>query len=404
MNPARSDRRWLFVLAWSPSAVGGVSQVVLNMIAHSEHSLGFSPMLVVNDWSAVTNRNISFDPCPTFRARVITPLDHGNPVRTLFSYLLRLPGQLVRLRRLIRRERIDVINPHFPDLSALTWLLAARSIGRRVRPRVVLAFHGQDAVHAVATGGLTRTIWKLIFRLADDVVACSEGVATQLLERFRIPAAKVTVVDNGIDADVLAREAAAAPAHQITQPYILSLGTFEPKKGHDTLIKAFEAIQPYHPDLQLVLAGRAGTPAYMQALQSIREGCGAANRIHFLQDLQHGDAMGLLARARAFALASRVEPFGIAILEAMALGKPVVVTQVCGIVARFGTESFSATVPPDDAARLALALERVLADLPTASAKSVEVARLAATRFSWPRVLENWPGRQRPRTETSVSS
>lgn len=384
--------------------MGGVSQVVINMIGHAEQSLGFSPILLINDWSSVTEEVVPFDLCPAFRLRVITPRDDGNALRTFFSYLLRLPAQMLALRRLIRRERIDVINPHFPDLSALTWLLAARSFRRSERPRVVLAFHGQDAVEAMEGGVFTWSLWKIVFWLADHVVACSDDVAARLASRFRINPRKLRVVDNGIDTRLLAAEAAIEPVHAVRAPYILSLGTFELKKGHDTLIKAFSAIADRHPDVHLVIAGRAASSEYLQNLESIRRSSPSAERIHLLRDLDHAEAMRLLARAKAFALASRIEPFGIAILEAIALARPVVVTAVCGIVRRFGEKAFSGIVPPDDAASLAASLDRVLSNQSAESARLEETARHAAEHFSWPRVLGKWPESQLRRTETSLSS
>lgn len=384
--------------------MGGVSQVVLNMIAHARQCLGHEPMLIVNDWKAVTESPLAFEKCPASRMRIITPLDAGNPVWTLGSYLARLPGQIMALRRLIRREKVAVINPHFPDLSALTWILAARSFLGPHRPRVVLAFHGQDAMQAISGGWLATQLWKLIFRLVDHVVACSADIADRLSVRFDVNPEALRVVDNGIDPVLLSSEATGEPAHEIGSPYILSLGTFEPKKGHDILLNAFDAIQQRHADLGLVIAGRAGSPEYMEQLESMRKTSPAAARILFLHDLDHAEAMRLLSRARIFALASRIEPFGIAILEAIALGKPVVVTTSCGIVSRVGDGAFTGTVSSDDPIALAASLDSALTHLANLSPGLNETARRVSAEFSWPQVLKQWPERQLPKTETSFSS
>jgi glycosyltransferase involved in cell wall biosynthesis len=141
----------------------------------------------------------------------------------------------------------------------------------------------------------------------------------------------VRVVHNAIDSVACRRTARRTPlpdaleAHQ----YLLSVGKFETKKGHDVLIGSYERIAPSHPNLSLVIIGGSGP-----ALAACRELVAASpfkERMLLCCDAPHDSTLAAIARATVYTLPSRRERFGIVILEAAALAIPVVASLVGGI-------------------------------------------------------------------------
>jgi glycosyltransferase involved in cell wall biosynthesis len=112
-------------------------------------------------------------------------------------------------------------------------------------------------------------------------------------------------------------------------PYILFLGRLNPKKGPDLLLDAFQAVSVRRPDLHLVMAG-PGDPAYIQRLRS-RADSACASRIHWPGMLQGEAKWGAFRGAKLFALPSHQENFGIAIVEALACGVPVLISTAVNI-------------------------------------------------------------------------
>lgn len=388
MTETPGRQGWLYVLPWALGTTGGVTQVVANMVRWTQDSLGHRPVVLVNDWAAPVPVRGPADHCVTYHARVNSPWPGFRRLRSLLAFPLRLRGQWLTLGKLLTDADVRVINIHFPDLSALSWILIARC--HVLRPRVVLAFHGLDAKAAMQSGWIGRMLWKLTLQAADRVVGCSASVIADVRSIADLPEEAIQVLDNGVDGERIRRLATSALPRGLSGPYLLSLGTFEHKKGHDVLLTAFARVRKSFPGLSLVIAGRTGTPEAMGELEAIRRQVDAGTQVVFLRDLDHESAMALIGGAQLFVSASRVEPFGIAILEAAVLGCPVVATTACGVVHRLGVGAFAAVVPPGDPERLADAIVGVLGDIGRFKADAEFNAPATEGRFSWQHILQTW--------------
>jgi glycosyltransferase involved in cell wall biosynthesis len=201
----------------------------------------------------------------------------------------------------------------------------------------------------------------------------SHAVADEVAEHFGVGSDRVAVVAPGIELPVAPPLPPAGG-----RPYVLALGTTEPRKDLPGLVVAFDRMAGAQPDLELRIAGPAGwgEDALTLAIATATH----RTRIHRLGWVADRDA--LLAGATVFAYPSRYEGFGFPPLEAMAAGVPVVSTRTGAIPEVLGDAAL--LVPVGDVDALAGALERLVIDADERRrlivAGSARVARYPWTR------------------------
>ena len=165
---------------------------------------------------------------------------------------------------------------------------------------------------------------RYLYRFADAIISPSEGAALDLANFARMPRERVTVIPNPIDRDwitALSREPADHPwFHQSEIPVIVGLGELTHRKGFDTLIRAFSLLRSER-EVRLFIIGR-GTGR--SELEELALGLDLKDDVQFFGFLEN--PFPYLGRAHLFVQASRYEGFGLALLEALSLGVPVVAT------------------------------------------------------------------------------
>lgn len=195
-------------------------------------------------------------------------------------------------------------------------------------------------------------------RRGASVHTMSGFVRDEIVEHFGVEPERVHVVPGGIRASSATRADDRPTAVAEGWPYVLALGTVEPRKDLPTLVAAFDALADDHPDLRLVIAGADGWGA--EALTDAIATAAHRDRIVRLGWVEEHDRPGLLQSAAVYAYPSLYEGFGFPPLEAMSVGVPVVATrtgslpEVCGDAADL--------VPVDDMEALAQSLGQVLTD------------------------------------------
>ena len=233
-----------------------------------------------------------------------------------------------RTRAASRRFRPDVVYAHF---LVPTGLLAA--LGTRA-PLVVTA-HGRDVRNIGAFRGIGLAT-RLVVRRAAAVVAVSDYLRRELETKIPEARGKVEVVDCGVDLERFKVEAAPDPPARF-----LCLGSLTERKNVVRLANAFGLL-------------RGGTLTFVGdgSLRSELEG---RDRVTVVGKVPHEQVPGWIARSHVLCQPSLVEPFGLALLEAMAAGRSVVATRVGG-PPEFVTAGTGVLVDPTDEMEVARGL------------------------------------------------
>ncbi|MBC7263903.1 MAG: glycosyltransferase [Chloroflexi bacterium] len=240
-------------------------------------------------------------------------------LRGRVQYDLRL---IPRLSRIVRHERPSVVLSFLRYANAITVLAAAFS-----RPRPVIVLNEQNYPSAEMPRfrwlRFRRTAIRRLYAQADVITAISEGVASDLTTTFHVPHSRIAVIPNPVDVNrirLLAQEPVDHPWFNGDAPVIIAVGRLEAQKGYPDLIEAFSILQRDVPARLVVL----GEGSQREALEELAREKRLEDKVVFWGF--QSNPYRFMARADVFALSSLYEGFGNVIVEALALGLPVVAT------------------------------------------------------------------------------
>lgn len=228
-------------------------------------------------------------------------------------------------------------------------------------------------------------------RLAAGILVDAGPTREALVARYGADPARIDVVHLAADADFApaAPEAIAALRQQLDLPesarYLLHVGTIQPRKNLERLLRAFAQLLEFEPELRLILAGASGWGAEAEGLRAQAGELGLGDRLLLPGYLPRDQLPALYSGAEAFVLPSLYEGFGLPLVEAMACGTAVACSdgsclpEVAGDAALY--------FDPLDEMGMAELLQRLLVDEPLR--RKLEAAGLArAAEFSWDRAAE----------------
>lgn len=216
---------------------------------------------------------------------------------------------------------------------------------------------------------------------ADHVIAVSEATRQDLIELYQTPPEKISVLYHGVTPDFKPVTQADKLAevrrkyHLGQHPFILSVGTLQPRKNYRRLVQAFASLDPA---LALVIVGSKGWN-YADIFAEITRH-GLAERVHVLGFVADSDLPALYSAASLFVYPSLYEGFGLPILEAMACGTPVVASNQSALPEVVGEAGL--LVDPKDIEAMAAAMARVLGDT-SLRQTLVEAGPARAAQFTW---------------------
>jgi len=270
----------------------------------------------------------------------------------------RIARALARLGALVRADR-----PHVLHCNATSRIATyAGLVGRR---------RGVPVIWHVRVGDPEGLKDRAIASLMSRVVVNSDAVG----RRFPwLAPPRLRRVHNGVDVARLASARPARSVHPAGAVVVGSAGRFVPYKGFDDLLRAAAAVRDKHPTVRWTLVGDGPERA---RLEQLRDGLGLGDFVAFAG--WQTDVAPWLAALDVFVLPSHGEHFGRVLVEAMALGKPVVATDAGGVPEIVLDGETGLLVAPGDSAALAAAVGRLVDD-PAARDRLGEVRRQRAAR------------------------
>jgi glycosyltransferase involved in cell wall biosynthesis len=226
---------------------------------------------------------------------------------------------------------------------------------------------------------LSRVVPRSVAR-ADRVLADSEATRNDLTRLMDVAPEKVTVLYSGVDPrfhpepEPGERERLAARYGIGARPYVLSVGTVQPRKNYARLIRAFSQLPG---DVELLIGGGRGWLYEEVLVEAARH-----ERVRMLGFVADADLPALYRGAALFAFPSLYEGFGLPVLEAMACGVPVVCSNVSSLPEVAGEAAL--LVDPHDEAALTEAMQLGLTDKEL-RAEMVGQGLEQAAKFTWER-------------------
>ncbi len=279
----------------------------------------------------------------------------------------------LRLARLVRSGEWDVVHIHSPLPGAVA-RLAARTMLKAKRPSVMTTEHNRWETHRLPTRLLNRWTgrWDDIgFAVTDEVRESMGGAAGK----------RVTTLRHGIDVagvatarshrDIVRAELGLKPGEIV----VVTAANFRPQKDYPGLLRAARLLADREVPVRIVAIGQGPQEREVRAL---REEFELHDRV--LLTGYRDDAVRVMAACDVFTLASKWEGLPVALMEALALGLPVVATAVGGVAEQMHDGVDALLVPPGDPTALAAALERVVTD-PELRARLAAAAGARAPEF-----------------------
>jgi teichuronic acid biosynthesis glycosyltransferase TuaC len=323
--------------------------------------------------SATYGRYAIFARIPREEIRHRLHIDHPRyplvPKIGMSAAPLALFGAVLRfLRRQILDGRdFDLIDAHYfyPDGPAA--VLLGRTLGRPV----VVTARGSD-LNIITRHVIPRQWIRWAARHADGLVAVSNGLKQRLVE-LGIAPERVRVLRNGVDLTLFRptdREAARRKLG-FGRPTLLAVGNLVPLKRHKLMVEALMQL----PGVELVIVGDGPERA---AIENLARQCCVADRVRFVGRLPQDRLPEIYTAADLLLLVSMHEGWPNVLLESMACGTPVVVSEIGGIADIVASAEAGRIVADVTASRLATAIRDLLAAPPSRAA-----TRAYAEQFDW---------------------
>lgn len=353
-------RVWLAPSAFFPHK-GGVEELTLKIAQHMQR-LGHETLVLTNQYPRNLPSQDEVEGVPVIRLAFEPP---GRRPLALARYLQFQRRSRSLLDNLGRRPDVLHVICASAQLAPLTrW-------SRQNRLPLVITTQGETQMDANALYERSYLMRRTLRRSAECAAAlsaCSRWTADKAAEVA--PAfGNAAVILNGVDPD----DWPAAPVP--SGPVICAWGRHVPQKGFDLLLQAFTLVRQQNPAATLLVGGSG--PDFESLSRSAGEG------VVFVGPLDRAGVRSLLARSRVAVVPSRIEPFGIVAVEALAMGRQIVYSVHGGLAEAAG--DLGIAVDPHDPVALSEALLSAIARRPDPAS-----ARSRAEELSWSRLTKQY--------------
>lgn len=305
----------------------------------------------------------------------------GLPVHCLDITKDISPSAVGKVRSLLRRGRYDLIHTHSPLPSAITRVVASRTS----------LVHTEHSLPA-SRNRLTRLANRITYPFCDVVISVSGVVEREVTRGW--PSPRVSkVIYGGIDQEAFVgidpvdvtevrRRLNIPPDHLV----VGNVAHLRRQKGHEVWLEAARAVIADAPATTFVVVGREKESGYQDALERYSSDLGIADHVRFAGF--QPDPYPYLAAFDVFLMASEFEGFPISLVEAMAMGLPVVATDVGGVAEALGPDGTGLLSPAGDHQALAARVLDLLGDEAGRRRLGAGARERASTEFTIERMVE----------------
>lgn len=296
------------------------------------------------------------------------------------------PSLVTTLRKSV--ASYDLLHIHwlynFACVAAARAAVAAR-VPFVVQPRASLDPHLRRK-NAFLKSGYLATVGRPLLARAAAVVFTADDERARALYR---PRQVEWVIPNGLDMSAYQRLPAPGTFRSafpgLTGPFLLFLGRLSRQKGLDLLLPAFQRLLGTHPDLRLVIAG-PGHEGYEEQVRALARELGVADKVLFPGLITSDLKLAAFVDADLFVLPSYAENFGGVIIEALACGLPVVISDQVNIHREL-SEAGVATVVTTSVDAVAAGIASALADAGARARIAALGPALVGSRYSWDAII-----------------
>ena len=274
----------------------------------------------------------------------------------------------------------DLIHAHV----ALPDGYAGMLLSQKYQEPLVVTIHGQDFNYTIFRAVKYRLAIQEVINAATQTIVVShklKRVAEEHLPNFD----RVTVINNGINPEKLSRGPRSLPKKWQGKQIILSVSSLIQTKGIDLNLKALSQLVEKYPNLYYAIVG--GGPV-KDDLKRLVRGLGLARYVEFVGQQPYSKAMEYMSICDIFSLPSWQEGFGVAYLEAMAHGKPVIGCQGEGIADVIKNGETGMLVKPQDGDSLVEALDFLLSHPEEARAIGERAREFVLENYTWEKNAE----------------
>ena len=283
----------------------------------------------------------------------------------------------LKLARFVRRNQIEIVHAHLGRDYPLAAFAARRAGGARL----ILTRHVLFPLNRVH---------KVLLRRVARVIAVSQAVADGLIAQDIFDRDKIVLIHNGVDLDRFAKtkEGDSVERQKTGARHCVgTIGELAPIKGQETFLRAAAIVSSRRDDVDFIIAGedKARTGENRLGLERMVDELELSERVRIIGWAD--DVAELLRTFDLFVSASGSESFGIAIVEAMASGVPVVSTMTAGAREIIDEDKTGRLVPIGDAQALAEAICELLNDPKTRERLASNALRKVSEQFSLDRMV-----------------
>ncbi|MHA1705620.1 MAG: glycosyltransferase family 4 protein [Promethearchaeota archaeon] len=291
------------------------------------------------------------------------------------SIIFILKGLIIYLLKI---RQVDLVHVHQVYSPAILGFL----ISKLHRVPLIITCHGSDI--RLHHNILVKFIQNFLLKQAQYITAVSVEIKKILIQHYGINASKICVIPNGYDEQIIKK--IVHNAKNKNKVKIVFVGNLRPIKDPLTLLKGFKKVIKKYPNIKLQIVGDGSLKGYLEVFCRRNN---LSSKVVFEGKKAHKETLKIISESTIFVLTSIQEGLPTALIEAMALGKPVVATNVGGIPEVIRHRINGILVPPQSPKAVSEALDKLITSpalrekLSTAAAESVK-------NYTWSKIAEQY--------------